>query len=90
MKCFGTVFGTSSDGNTVISCTETPNIGDDVYDGGRKRVGRIKRIFGPVDAPYAVMSTEGRRVPAGSKLFIDGGPSNGKAKRRNGRDHHLP
>lgn len=83
MKCFGSILGVRTDGNAVAACTEVPNIGDEVFDGGRKRVGRIKRIFGPVDAPYALLSTEGRPVAAGLKLFINGGSPNGKAKRRN-------
>ena len=83
MKMLGVVEGISAEKRAVVLCTEAPGIGDEVLDGGKRRVGRVYKVFGPVDSPYAsVTVNDGIRLLAGTKLYVNGGFPNGKAKRR--------
>ncbi len=84
MKPMGCVEGIAADGHVIVLCTEAPGLGDPVLDGGKRRVGRVYKVFGPVDAPYAdVLPEKGIDFLKGTKLYYNGGSSNGKAKRRN-------
>lgn len=85
MDFLGTVDGITSEGRIVVRCEQAPDIGDAVFDQSQKRIGTVKRVFGPVDGPYAsVSSTEG--VPKkieGKKLYCNKRVKDGKTKRRN-------
>ena len=84
MKELGKVTGTTAERHAVVLCVDTPSIGDEVLDGGKRRIGRVIRIFGPVDAPYASVALNGDVSPsAGTKLYFNGANQNGKTKRRN-------
>ncbi len=84
MKVLGTVTGTTSGMHAVVACTDTPSIGDEVLDGKKRRIGRIQRIFGPVDAPFASVALDGNAtVATGTELYYNGAKQNGKTKRRN-------
>jgi len=84
MKAMGSVEGIAADGHIIVLCTEAPSPGEEVLDGGKRRVGRVYKVFGPVDAPYAdIVAEKGISLLTGTKLYINGGSSNGKAKRRN-------
>ncbi|MDY7061083.1 H/ACA ribonucleoprotein complex subunit GAR1 [Methanomethylophilus alvi] len=85
MDFLGTVDGITSEGRIVVRCEQAPDIGDAVFDQNQKRIGTVKRVFGPVDGPYASVSpTEG--VPKkieGKKLYCNKRVKDGKTKRRN-------
>ena len=84
MKELGTVTGSTPENRTVVLCKEAPSIGEIVLDGKKNRIGRIYKVFGPVDAPYASVTLNGDCSPsAGTKLYINGANENAKAKRRN-------
>ena len=84
MKVLGTVTGMTAGMHAVVTCSETPSIGDEVLDGKRRRIGRVYRIFGPVDAPYASVALDGdAAVESGTELYFNGAKQNGKTKRRN-------
>ena len=84
MKILGTVTGMTAGMHAVVMCAETPSIGDEVLDGKHRRVGRVYRIFGPVDAPYASVTLDGdSKLKAGTELYFNGANPNGKTKRRN-------
>ncbi len=83
----GTVSGITSEGRLIVPCSEPPEIGTAVFDGRHRRIGTVKRILGPVEAPYASIAAEkGSAVPAGTELYCEGKGHDGKAKRRNRRD----
>lgn len=50
----GTVLRVSRRG-IVVRASQAPKLGQDVFDGRRKRVGTITEIFGPVASPYVVV-----------------------------------
>ena len=82
----GTAEGKSSDGRIIVKCANLPDIGCPVFDNNRKRIGTVKRVFGPVAEPYASIAVTDKdfRGAEGSKLYSNNkGSIDGKAKRRN-------
>ena len=87
MEFLGTVSGVTSEGHLIVPCQGLPDIGAAVFDDRRRRTGTVRRILGPVDAPYASVTAENGNAPAaGAKLYFEGKGHDGKAKRRNRRD----
>lgn len=88
MELLGVADGITAEGHLLVPCAGVPDIGAAVFDGRRRRVGTVKRILGPVDAPYASVVPDGTGAPGlkGVQLFFDGSGQDGKAKRRNRRD----
>lgn len=84
MKVLGTVTGMTAGMHAVVMCAETPSIGDEVLDGRHRRIGRVQRLFGPVDAPYASVTLDSETtIKPGTELYFNGAKPNGKTKRRN-------
>ena len=89
----GRVEEITSDGRLIVACDSLPDIGDPAFDGGQRRIGTVKRVFGPVDRPYASVTLEGESDASrmkGSDIFYRERQQNGKNKRRNRRDRSLP
>jgi len=90
MEFLGTVDETGENGNAIVICTKNiPDIGDPVFDSVKNRVGTVKRIFGPVDEPFATVAAENTAVLKtlrGKELYTTRRTQNGKDKRRNRRD----
>jgi RNA-binding protein len=88
MNFLGTVEEIASDGKIIVRCETTPEIGDTVFDQRQTRIGTVKRVFGPVDGPYASVSPTGTADGniRGKKLYHEGEMQNGKGKRRYRRD----
>ncbi|MBQ8373325.1 MAG: hypothetical protein IJX35_03325 [Candidatus Methanomethylophilaceae archaeon] len=89
MDFLGAVEERTCDGRLIVQCNVLPEIGDPVFDRKQNRIGTVGRVFGPVDGPYASVSTDrstGTNVPKGTELFFKGRTQNGKGKRRNRRD----
>ncbi len=89
MDLLGIVEEITTDGKIVLRCQTTPEIGNAVFDQKNRRVGTIKRIFGPVDTPYStVIVEEGYTVRdlKNKPLYFTKGAQYGKNKRRNRRD----
>ena len=84
MDFLGTVAEITSDGRAVVSASVPPEVGDPVFDSRKRRLGKVVRIFGPVDGPYVSVELENVNVSelAGSDLYIQGVKQNGKVKRR--------
>lgn len=87
MESLGRVEEITRDGRIIVECNDLPDIGCQVFDRNRQRIGIIRRIFGPVDGPYASVSPDEKTIPEklrGKELFYERGKQqNGKAKRRN-------
>ncbi len=84
-KQLGTVLGTMNGSRAVVRCPEAPDIGDAVADGSGRRIGRVSRVFGPVDKPYASVNLdEGAKVRKDTALYTVGGRKNGNRQKRRG------
>lgn len=90
MDYLGIVEEVTRDGRLIIRCRTLPNLGDQVFDSKRRRMGVVKRIFGPVEEPYlSVTPDEGLdplRLKGSETFYNKGKEQNGKTKRRNRRD----
>jgi RNA-binding protein len=90
MDFLGTANKTTDNGElVVVGVSDIPDIGDPVYDSKNNKVGSVKRIFGPVDAPFIIVKVDdpANLKDIGNKeLFTTRRTQNGKDKRRNRRD----
>ncbi len=89
MDFLGIVEEITCDGRLIIQCKELPDIGDPVFDRKQKRLGTVRKVFGPVDGPYASVTPEkGTDVSSMSneQTFFRGREQNAKGKRRNRRN----
>ncbi|MDD2411021.1 MAG: Gar1/Naf1 family protein [Candidatus Methanomethylophilaceae archaeon] len=84
MDFLGTVAEITSDGKAVVLASASPETGDSVFDSRRRRIGKVVRLFGPVDGPYVSVELEGVEPSelAGADLYTQGVKQNGKVKRR--------
>jgi RNA-binding protein involved in rRNA processing len=86
MDFLGVAEEITTDGRIIVKGVTTPEIGDTVLDAKNKRIGSVKRIFGPVEGPYiSVIPSEKSAVigMVGKKTYFEGATRNGKNKRRN-------
>ena len=86
MDFLGVVEDVSHDGNIIVRGTATPEYGNIVYDSGRRKIGSVKRVFGPVGSPYISVTPADRSVLtdiSGNKVYFEKGAQHGKNKRRN-------
>ena len=88
MNYLGKIEEITTDGRLIVECEDLPDIGNQVFDNKDRKIGRVGRVFGPVDAPYASIDVdkESKRPTIGTELFFKGRDKNGKGKRRNRRD----
>lgn len=85
MECLGTVETVSGEGRFVVKAILTPAVDDAVFDAKGKRIGTVKRLFGPVDGPYVTVSCDDASVLdgiSGKKVYFKGEAKHGKDKRR--------
>ena len=85
MDYLGMVETVSGEGRFVVKAGCTPENGDSVYTADGKRIGTVKRIFGPVDGPYVtVIAAEGTDIDGmvGKEVYLKGEAKHGKDKRR--------
>jgi rRNA processing protein Gar1 len=87
MDFLGIVSELSSDGRAVTIAAEPPEMGDPVFNADKRKVGKIIRIFGPVDKPYvSVKADNPSEITVGMGLYIQEGKKNVKNKRRHRRN----
>ena len=88
MDFMGKVKEITTDGKLIVQCSEAPEIGAAVYDSGQNRMGIVRRVFGPVSAPYASVETmtAATETMKETDLYTKGGSKHGKDKRRSRRD----
>ena len=92
MDFLGRVVEVSTDGRLIVKCSKLPEIGEVVFDADQNRIGIIKRVFGPVEGPYASvepMTALTDRVRK-TDLYTRGGNKNGKSKGRSRRNRSVP
>jgi len=69
MKLLGVVRGTNPKGDLIVK-SDGPayvHVGAEVFDTRKRTVGRVKKLFGPVKAPYINIKPKKQR--ASSELF---------------------
>lgn len=89
MELLGNVEEITADGRIIVRCKAAPDMGIPVFDQRERKIGTVKRIFGPVEEPYAAVAVDDRVSLPGLKdkaLYYTKGSQNGKGKRRNRRD----
>lgn len=89
LERLGRVEEVTNNGRLIVTCDVLPDIGDVVFDSGLNRIGTVKRIFGPIDKPYASVTPDtdrGTPKMKGIEIFYKERQQNGKNKRRNRRD----
>lgn len=92
MDVMGTVEEITCDGRLIVQCKELPDIGDPAFDRKQNRIGTVKKVFGPVDGPYAAITPEkGLQIGSlrGTDVFFKRGNLNGKSKGRNRRNRSM-
>jgi RNA-binding protein len=86
MDVLGIVEDVTAEGIIIVRGEMTPEYGNIVYDSKQKKIGSVKRIFGPVDRPYVSVVPSDRSILmniTGKKLYTERGAQHGKNKRRN-------
>jgi len=90
MEVLGVVDGVADSGIAiVIGAGDVPDIGNPVFDSEKKRIGTVKRVFGPVGEPFITVVVDDAAVLRGLRgknLYTARRTRNGKDKRRNRRD----
>lgn len=85
MDILGIIEGITSDGHALVRCENVPGLGATVFE-GKRRIGTVRRLLGPVDSPYASVSGDGIHPGLeGKKVFFDGG-RNGQTKKKGRRN----
>jgi len=85
MEYLGEVETITNDGKIVIRAIDTPSPNAPVFDHRERRIGTVKRIFGPVDSPYVTVAPSEKTNLNGllnKKTYHKGENKNVKGKRR--------
>ena len=86
MEFLGEVETITHDGFLIVRGGGVPDGGDTVFDNRKRRIGRVKRIFGPVDKPYISVIPSDKSVLTaiiGRKTYFQGENRYAKGKRGN-------
>ena len=88
MDFLGKVTELTPDGRIIVKCSDLPEIGEVVFDAKENKIGIVKRVFGPVDGPYASVAPKGSisEKLRGTDVYTRGGSKNGKNKGRSRRN----
>lgn len=85
MEYLGEIETITNDGKIVIRAVTTPSPNAMVFDHRERRIGTVKRIFGPVDSPYVTVVPSEKGNLNGllnKKTYYKGESKNVKGKRR--------
>ena len=85
MDVLGIVETVSHEGLIIVRGDAVPDHGNIVYGADQKKIGKVKRVFGPVDRPYISVIPSDKSVLKnipGKKVYFEG-VHYGKNKRRN-------
>ena len=85
MEYLGEVETITNDGKIIVRAVDTPTPNAPVFDHRERRIGTVKRIFGPVDSPYVTVIPSEKGNLNGllnKKTYYKGDNKNAKGKRR--------
>ncbi len=86
MDFLGEVETITHDGLLVVRTYGLPDGGDAVYDNRKRKLGRVKRVFGPVERPFISIAPTDKSVLTnviGRKTYFQGENRHAKSKRGN-------
>ena len=75
----------SGEGRFIVKAVSVPEVNETIYDSQGKKLGIVKRIFGPVEGPYVTVNTDGNVSLSditGMKVYHKGEIKNAKGKRK--------
>lgn len=76
MKLLGEVSEVTHEGKLIVKGTFAPHPRDRVFDGRKRPLGQVHRIFGPVKAPYVsiqVSSDQSLLSAVGKQVYVEEG-----------------
>lgn len=84
-ETLGTIEAVPDDTRFVVKAEIVPKLDADVYGSDNKKIGNVKRIFGPIDGPYVTVTHNGKNNEdlLGKNVFINGECRDGKRKNKN-------
>jgi RNA-binding protein len=88
MQFLGKVQEVTFDGRIIVKGSFAPLIRSRVVDNRNKIVGKVLRIFGPVDSPYVAIAPTGDfslLSAIGKQVYVEGVEEHGKTKGRDRR-----
>ena len=87
MDYLGEVETVTHDGKIVVRAITAPEVNVGVFDSHERKIGTVKRVFGPVDSPYVTVAPTAKGDLNGllnTKTYYKGENRNGKVKGRRG------
>ena len=88
LECLGYVETVSGEGRFVVKADAVPEINETVFDDKGKRMGTVKRVFGPVEGPYVTVNADDgvdMTDITGMKIYHKGEVKNAKGNRKHWR-----
>lgn len=85
MDYLGEVETVTNDGKIVVRAVTAPEVNVGVFDSRERKIGTVKRVFGPVDSPYVTVVPVSKGNVSGllnMKTYYKGENRNGKVKGR--------
>ena len=85
MKVLGTVQEVAFDGKLVVKAAFAPRLRAKIVDNRRRAMGTVRRVFGPVAAPYVTIEPSGGLkllATLGKQVYVEEVGDYGKDKRR--------
>ena len=85
MDYLGEVETVTNDGKIVVRAVTAPEVNVGVFDSRERKIGTVKRVFGPVDSPYVTVVPVSKGNVSGllnMKTYYKGEDRNGKVKGR--------
>lgn len=89
MQFLGEIETITNDGKIVIRAVTAPEVNNAVFDNRDRKIGTVKRIFGPVDCPYVTVVPVIKGDLGGhlnQETYFRGENKDGKGKGRRGRN----
>jgi RNA-binding protein len=69
----GTILHQAKSGRLVVKLSREVRPGASVFDDGKKKLGRVVELIGPVKAPYASVAVLSSRLgKPGDPVFLEG------------------
>lgn len=88
LRVLGVVQEVAHDGKLIVRGSEAPRGRAEVLDNRKRRLGRVIRVFGPVDSPYISVEPRGDLSlmgMIGKQVYFEGGDEYGKGKGKHRR-----
>ena len=79
LGCVETVLG---EGRFVVKAVSVPEVNETVFTRDGKKLGTVKRIFGPIEGPYVTVTADDGKAKVGTEVYHKGEIKNAKRKRK--------